>query len=105
MGARSGIFQSLLQEESSFILGQRDIITADGEDRKPLQSTATITVARSWPHSVAFFVDTDGPEWRNKHSDDNLVTVKSIVYHGRSQLYTSFTVAMVIYHSYLHLSV
>ena len=59
-----------------------------------------------------FFIGTGGPEWWSKRT---LATVTSIVYHGRSQLYTS---AMVIYHtlcpagprydkshSYLHLGV
>ena len=52
------------------------------------------------------------------NDDGTLATVISIFYHGRSRLYTSVTVAMVIYHtscpagprydkshSYLHLGV
>ena len=109
------------------MLGQREIATADDEDYAPLfvcQILGTLKegnlsnhpfhLDHSWPHSTQvrslLFIDT------GEANDDG--TVISIVHHGRSRLYTSVTVAMVIYHtscpagpqydkshSYLHLGV
>ena len=61
----SCVASSLLQKIVVFVLGQRDIATADDEDYnahifvclvleelKPLQSSAIIAVVRSWPCST-----------------------------------------------------
>ncbi len=115
--------------------GHRHIATADDEDHALIFVCSILEalkkgncsnrprISRSLHHgcvrpSLVFFVDTDVPEGRSKYSDGTLATVKSIVYHGRSRLYTSVTVAIVIYHtscpvgprydkshSYLHLGV
>ena len=62
----------------------------------------------SWPcstqvrllHLAVFFINTGDPEWQGKaNTDSTLATVTSIVCDGRSRLYISVMVAMVIYHT------
>ena len=88
-----------------FVRHQRDIATADDEDNALCMSDSR-SLEKFHGHvrgpTLASFIDTDSPEWRSKHSDGTLATVASIVYHGRSWLYTSVMVAMVTYTSYVY---
>ena len=105
-----------------FVLGQKEIATADDEDyahffvclcmsdsgslkeRKPLQSSCISTThdcvrprcSRCVQRCSSSILAT-----LNGEANDNgtLATVISIVHHGRSRLYTSVMVAMVIYHT------
>ena len=121
------------------VLSQRDIATAYNKDHAYFIVSEVLGTlkkgsssnhhycrrrARSWPllecvhPSTVFFINIGA---LNDEANSNVATpatITSIVYHGRSWLYTSVMVAMVIYHtscpagprydeshSYLHLRV